>query len=365
MTLAVVAFLVAVAYVPGVPSSSLVGRWDVLLVGGAILMFRTRVVMTASHWMGLAFLAWCAAGLYWSYSPLDTLGALLHLVALAVVFCVAAETPSVEGVLSAYAAGIAVSAAFALVQFAGWQPVMNISDHPVGLFLSKNGIVEAALPVAVWALITKRWWYLWPALLCVMLSGSKEAVLMAVAAGAAWMIGGPHERTWESRAAGYAFALAGAGALTLVAVASLPESSTATLNERLAIWQASLSLWQLQPFGWGLGTYQHLLHQFEYAHDDYLQLLVETGPGVFLVSAILVLAVVRRGGVAERASLASLAAASLVWWPMLQPASGFLVALLAGHLVGDGARERRVEYDRRFLGRVGVPDARRPGTAHI
>jgi len=402
------AFLVAVAYVPGLPSATLVGRWWVAAIGAAILLLRTpRLRPTLAHWIGLAFIAWCAAGLIWTYSEWDTLGGLIHLLTLAGVFCVVAAAAAAEGegslsaatAMAAFGLGLVPSAVVAVGQQFGWQPVLNISDHPVGLFLSKNGATEAAVPMLVWFIVSRGGGAFvrrdesavpsnatWPrsamllvgaaALMLTALAQAKEAWLMLTAAALVVALHWARERDRTSyplshvRTTGVLAAAVGLTALALVVVATWPESSTASLNERLAIWQATLDAWALRPWGWGLGTYQWLLFDFEYAHDDFLQLLFETGPlGLALVVAFIAAVLVPRGhDLASKAALASLLASALVWWPLQSPASGFLVALLAGGLAGARARGRELEPAGRMAGGAGVRHwgiPRREGTVRV
>ena len=370
------AFLVAITYVPGVPSATLVGRWWAVAVGAALLLYRTpRLRPTPAHWIGAALLLWCAAGMFWSWSRWDTLGGLVHLLALAGVFCVAAEGEQSGGgtvaPMYAFGLGLVLSAVIAVGQQLGWQPVLNISDHPVGLFLSKNAATEAAVPVLVWLVVsvfeTKMWdWspnrvtgtllILIPsALAMVVLPHAAEAWLMVLAAGLVvcyrWAGHVDHDPpAGISCRLGVLLTGLGVTMLATVAVATWSESETHSLNERLAIWQATLASWWLYPVGYGLGTYQSLLGGFEYAHNDYLQLLFETGPGLVLVLAFFWTCFLARaaGGeqLASKAALASLLASALVWWPLQGPASGFLAMVLAGGLAGAGRQRYAAELER-------------------
>jgi hypothetical protein len=379
------AFLVAVTYIPGVPSATLVGRWWVMAIGAALLLYRTpRLCLTSAHWVGATLLLWCVASVLWSWSRWDTLGGLVHLLVLAGVFCVAAEREGLLSGMVAFGLGLVPSAAIAVGQQLGWQPVLNISDHPVGLFLSKNAATEAALPVLVW-LVTSifetrmRDWspervtgmvlLLPPVMLIALLPQAKETWLMMFGAVFAVVLywarecdrrefgGGGHYT------AGVLCIVVGLVILVVVVAATWPEESTWTFNERLAIWQVTLAAWWLSPvLGYGFGTFPALLNGLEYAHNDYLQFLFEIGPvGLALVVAFFITVLVPwRHDLASKVGLASLLVSALVWWPLQSPASGFLVALLAGDLVGAGRRARVHESESRATGGEGL----RPKRGH-
>ena len=350
-------FLVAALYVPLLPSATEVGRWGVMLIG-AVLILR-RSTMTGAHWAGLAFLAWSTIGLLWSFSPWDTLGGVLHLIVLALLFCVAAETASLDGALTGFGLGITVSALFSLSQWIGYQPLFHIQDHPAGLFLTKNAAVEAAAPVLVWAILTRRWWAIPGALITIVPSGAREVYLMLAGAGTYLLMRYAYRKPggtrWTALAAlGMVLSF---GALLIICVAAWSDAETVSINQRLEIWQVALAAWWLHPMGWGLNAFGSMFMSYGFAHNDYIQLLTETGPAVILVLAVFWCSLSERTeDFVAKACLASLLASALVWWPLQQPASAFLVAVLCGHLCG--LRVRIPQPGRRSMLHAGLWPAR-------
>lgn len=316
-------FLLMVAYVPMVPSSGNVGRWAVLSLGAALMIWTVRVRSTPAHWMLLGLLTWMALGLLWSVSPADTVGELFQWTVLAVMFLVAAETedlaPAVEGLL----AGVLVNAGFVGIQLSNIN-IVDAYQPNVGLFVSRNVSVEVGVVAAILALGYRLWWGLPAALTLVLAGGGLEGALMVLCAGAFLLL------TREALKLGslwYLVAAAWVGPLVLLAYFEAPH-----LTARLPIWQYVIEY--LQPFGYGLGSFGALRgHDFEFAHNEFLHYSFELGLGVLPLIGIMVYAFLA-SDVTGRVAVSALTAAMLVWFPLHHPATGLLFVLLAGHLCG-------------------------------
>ena len=86
-------------------------------------------------------------------------------------------------------------------------------------------------------------------------------------------------------------------------IPGLAEVLSAGEGSRPDLWAGSLKLVPVYPvFGAGLGGYESAFYQYknvlaefmvDYAHNDYLQLLIELGAVGFLIGAVLIAAIVR------------------------------------------------------------------------
>ena len=99
-----------------------------------------------------------ALGITLIASP-DRLGGLLemfHLLLFASIAAAAARLDSIDGIMTAFGWGIAVSSALCVAQVLGWSPVPQLYA-PAGLFGNRDFLAEAAAPVLIWAGMTRRW----------------------------------------------------------------------------------------------------------------------------------------------------------------------------------------------------------------
>jgi hypothetical protein len=187
MLLPVTLFAAMIAYLPGVVSSTVAGRWAVLSIGAAAMLasMRGKPLTGPAHGWALLLFVWCVLGLLWSVSSYDTLGELAHWVTLGALFLVASQyRDDPETLLSSLVMGLCVSVPFALLQYRGVlsfgfalpSPVVH-TDGPAGLFLSQNTMGEIAACILVWAIARKSWLLVPTPLLLVALSGSRGAVL--------------------------------------------------------------------------------------------------------------------------------------------------------------------------------------------
>lgn len=331
--LPVTAFLTATAYAPGLPSAANVGRWLVVGVGAAVMIWWVRLRPSPGHWMGFLLLAWMAMGIQWSISPADTLGELLQWCVLGAIFCIAAEVEDLTPAIRAFCWGITATVPLVIAQALGYQPVWNhMVVSPVGLFMTKNMLVEVAALAAVAALTYRLRWCLPGPAFCVGAAGGREGVLM-IGAGLA---------TWGFFALPRPGRIGAAALVVAAAVMTYPQLDFTHagprwtyMMDRFEIWQYTLDM--ITPLGWGLGSFGALT-TYEFAHSELLQYAYELGAGVLLLIGVFAHALSNNGP--ARPPLAALTAACLVWFPLHAPGPAMVGALLAGHLCGSRGRAR-------------------------
>jgi O-antigen ligase len=333
------AFLIASAYWPFWDGGAITPRWAIL-ASGVLLLWGTPVRVTTIHWLGAAFIVYAALSGLWAAQPWPWFRDLWYLVAMAGVFCVAAEQDDLTPAYIAFAVGVAISGFLALPEAQGWIDLPNI-NHPAGLFGNKNYLAETAVVALVAVLPQWRRWWMWPVYL-----GLAMAIALPRARGA--LLG------LDVVLIVYFFrhnAIAGAALLLATAAAgwlmlgepSHPEANLSnTFILRAAI--AWSTLMHATWFGHGLGQFftefplwtPHvtiLSQRPAEAHNEVINVIAELGlPGVVLWLAFFAVVLWRAAG-CVRLALLALLAISLTSFPLHLPATGFMVALLAADAV--------------------------------
>lgn len=281
------AFLLSVAFWPGIAGAATSPRWAVAALG----LFYLRLAPAL-------FAAWC-------FVKLD-FDAAVHWAILAALLSFGMSFKfdwHLEPLVKAFAVGVGVSSLLAVCQALGWSPVDQIIP-PAGLFLNKNVMGETACLTIILAFRLEIWPYAALALPALVLSGCRSA-WAAIAVATLW------SAPWRLKLV----------ALACCAAFLASHPSTASLSQRFDMWSAvvpSLDLWgngsYLQTMPYGVET--HL-------HNDWLQLVYELG-----VAGLIPLALVAAVPSAFGAAVVVLASFG---FPLQMPATAALVAVVIGH----------------------------------
>ena len=231
--------------------------------------------------------------------------------------------------LKGLALGLSVSAVVAVFQVFGYHPVITfLSISSPGLLYNPIAAGEACALVIIGLAAYRLWWFIPGPALALALSHSRGAWL-ACAVGLAAI--------WVRRPLYLAIGImAGALAFTI----HLGSSD----EQRIQIWSVAWAM--LSPFGLGSGMFFDIFYLTpngviypEYAHNDFLQLLVEYGIGATPLFALAAFALSRRS-----APLWPLFVAFLVMglysFPFYSPFTLFLGAAAAGGLARDWSLSR-------------------------
>lgn len=344
-------FLIAVAFVPGIPSYESAGRWAVIAIGGAVLLWRVRVYNGPGHLLGMFLVAYCAESVLWSATPLDTLGQTFQLICLGTVFCVAAYEKDLASTFDALALGLIPSLVVGVFQYFGYAPVRAYTINVPGLFLSSNYMATIAAVSVLGSLAYKRYWYAVPGVLLVVMNPSREAYVALAIVMYLWMF---QRLPFHSRVS---FVIGTFGVLVLGYVFLLYDfnhaggwSRLSSVNDRLVFWQLGLA--NITPLGYGLGSSVELWPQFEHFHNEYIEYAFELGFGAFAALGVITYALCSRNKV--RWAFIGLLVTAAFNFNFHEPMCAYLVAVMAGFLVGDCDRSLGLQPVRRVIARLSL-----------
>lgn len=315
------AFLIAVAYVPGWTGVSIPTGWAAMsLTLPWVAWGRTRT--PPLHWLGAAFLLYAFVSIAWAPRADDAINELWHLSILAFAFLLGSRV-DVAPIWRGLAIGCGVSSAVALVQWWGgieWQ-ILPTSDwaKPPGLFYN-NAVAGAVAAIVVIANRQSLWaWAGLPLLLLSQSRGAWLAVAATIFLTSRWL---------------------GRIALVLAAVPLLiyywPHLHTDTDGIRYAIWFNIAE--RLTWFGHGAGSLMSVfasdhgqLFHIEHAHNDYLSLAFTYGSGALPFFALVVVLLTQRHH-REWPVLVCCSILASYFWILSSPVPAFAFAVAAGRI---------------------------------
>lgn len=355
----VLAFAVAVTFIPWIGGIAHAPRWAVLSVFVPVLLCLRSVhpnKLTAGHLFGGLFIAWAAAGLTWTSGIYDGIDLVWRLCVLAGVFALGARCEDLTKVWTGFAIGMALNSLLAVLQWYGpWEAVRDAIPQgpmPAGTFLNKNYLAEPAALALVAMLACRRWWIAAALVPAVWLPGTRGAFLAVAVAMLAWLW------AWDRKVTLLIVLVA-----AMVGVAAMPHLipdgvAAASVSQRFAIWKDTLEAMTI--WGHGTGSYftSYAAHSPDFnllrsrpshAHNDILELFYELGPGALLACAFLI-ECLRGTAKVERLVLLAFLTESMFAFPLHNPATAFCMALAAGQLSRSGVPVR--DLVARWRGRI-------------
>lgn len=340
------AFLVAVAFIPGILDPGTVPRWAVMAAGAPLLlMMRSERLPAPLGGWGVVVLVSLYTGLAWTPDLLTGLDELSRLLILALVFCLGASLDDLDDAWKGLCVGVTVSAVIAIAQAYGWK-YFDQASGPAGLFMNKNVLAEAGL-VALIASRGRGWLAVGP-VVAILIGGSRSVfgVMLVLAAIQLW----PRRRV----------AAVLVGMIPAVTLAFVAIRGSSSLIERFGIWRDALK-GGAALFGNGIGSFITAFPWAEHAHSEPLQLAYEHG--VFAIPLVWLLWILWRtdGDPTDRIVLAGVVLCGLLAFPFRMPLTAFALALAAGHLARHWHLVRSGADDLRTA--RGVPYGRYPDTA--
>lgn len=318
----VLGFLVTVGYLP-LPDGAHAGRWAALSILVPLLLF---VRQFRGILFPFLFPIMMAASLAWSPTPWTGLDQLWHFALAAAVVAIA---PPLEAVLLGAGAGLAVNAAVALAQAAGFSPVEAATGN-AGLFMNSNAQAEAIVLVVVGlagqirtnadlSAFVRLCAFAGVISVPLALPPLPRGALVALAVAATLAL----PRLYRIAA----FALAGLLAFILITPERVP-----AVAARAGLWldvAERLTFW-----GQGLGGFAYFFPYWQYAHNDAIQIAHDLGvPGLVAFASVVAFCLWRGTGSA-RAVLVAFVVEGAFSFPLYQPTTLFLAACAVGSILG-------------------------------
>jgi len=319
-----IGFLSTAAYWPAITGAAINTVWVALSFALPFALWRGTAHPVPTNFCALAFIGIAFAGV--AAPTLAAVEAAWHYgcIILTCALGLSGRGDFFANIVRGAIAGLSVSLIVALFHLHGTPIVPQQNGYlPAGLFVNPNffGVVAALLAVASFAVLDWRWAVV--PFICVVLSGSRTAVLLLAVAGLHWL--------WQNHWRLFMWAMVAAMVIVPIAIAANP----GTVAERLDLWHATVL--QLTWLGHGLGAAPDFVEGIriaQHAHNAALQLVFEVG--IFAVP--LLFACVRIG---LRTPIALCALFCIVTMEALQqPSVAFLCALFVGHALSgkDGLR---------------------------
>lgn len=337
--MAVLSFLAAAVYWPGVAGAATSSRWALLALVVPWLVREQR--MTAAHMAGGAFLLWAAVTLIWASNRYDGINSIFILLTLSACFSLGVHQDSLRRMWIGAGLGLGLSAVIIALDYF---MVLSFMPGPAlgGLFVNRNFFAEAAALVLI-AAVAERIWWLIPLLLPAMLMTESRGAALSLAVALAVYF----RQQWR--------VVLPIAVIAAVAIAAFSFKVDHSASERLVIWHSTVN--GLTFFGHGLGSFWSAYPQFdlrtvindtpEQAHNELLTIAFELGfVGVLLALAF---AAALAGPIdTARLVLIGIAVQSITQFPLHLPTTAFLGMVAAGHAV------RRAPLLRDFVDRCRI-----------
>ncbi len=339
------------------------GRWGLLALCAATLMFRTELPKAA--WAVLAYLAVMT---WWGPVWYEAVNLYIHAAFFVVLYCYAATLPDLRKIAIGVALGMTVNSAAALAQIlVGWNGVPEITPGS-GLYFNRNIASETAA-MAVALAVGYRLWWLVPGILPTLALGGRIPVLALGVAGAIAI----YQRSRFLAALSVLFPI-------LIAVAWLQSHGDSavtagvldTLKQRAGTWYDAAHGFTVLGQGLGSWIINFPLYQtssstlelrWENAHNDTVQLLFELGVGGAVLVAIFLLRMATSERRPEFYALLVFLIESCFEFPLYQPVTGGLAMVCAGFLFSRGVPLHRLLVRLGLSIRSGYAHAR--GAVHL
>jgi hypothetical protein len=334
-----VAFGVAVVFLPNTVDGATAPRWALMGVGTALVcLWMKELKLTWGHVLGLVFALFAFSHMH---SHPDSWQAGAQLAILSMVF-VSGQTWSPR-VFDWFGYGLLASSAAVILQFGGF-PLFIETASPSGLFLNRNLLGEIAALMLIAALWRHRWW---------LAAGIAPSLILAQSRGA-YLSFGVMLLLWQFTVRPKVCIFL-AGIITVgIGYLAFAQSRLSAVTERVGIWLDTLH--NIGWFGHGLGSYYQLYPliktqgdildgRAEHAHNDFLEIAFELGPmGLALFVGVVVVALCARSGAQTqlfRLVLVGGLVQAVFSFPFHMPATGFILAGCMGWLV---AQQRGLRF---------------------
>lgn len=334
MLVGVYAFLVMAAFIPATPDAATMPRWAIIALAPAITLWLPPSRLTVPHLAGFVALSWAFVSLFWSANSYDGAGEFIKLCLLGAVFGIGMRAPSLKPVYIGAALGLWVSAFVVLLERYGQIYVEPHVMQYAGLFINPNLLAEVSALVILGLVIERCWWPIIGLVPCIIIPDSRGPLLALAGIGiiALW------------RKSKLLMLIAGITVACLLAWWSFKTGKYISTVQRFGLLQDNLRC--LNIWGYGLGSYDTVFpycsntsinlffQRAEQAHNDYLQWLIELGPGAVFLFGFVAMCLWRSVN-PQRYVIYCFLMEAAVGFPSYMPATAFIAALVLGYLCRD------------------------------
>lgn len=343
-----IAFLSASAFAPWLMDSASGPRWAVLSLC-FLLAGLSDWKWTVVHRLGLLWLGLIALSAAWAISYQEVILDFWHWAILGAAFCLGSslDAKAMRLPLMAWAVAVGLQGPLAAVQLALGKDALFIEGiNPSGFFVNKNFLSEAGLIASVIALQCRTWWLLPFTLMALIVPSSKAAIAMAVVMGIPMLWPMLKHRILRGGLIVGALGVAG----VVVYALTYKEWGLTSMADRLSFWANALAMFADNPWGVGAGNFWQnypLYHDAilstgadaytiqqrpDHAHNEAINILAEMGIQGILVFGAMAAATVWRADRTWLPVLVAIAGIGMFSFPLSLPSTGFIAALVLGHL---------------------------------
>jgi hypothetical protein len=320
------AFLIPIAYIPGITGAAIATGWSVLSCVLPVITWREGAKQSSPVFIlcGMTFFLYACWSLDWVDNPWTGLSTIWQYAILAGVFYAGTQLADLRKVTIGLAIGFGVSSVVSIAQALGLDWIIEyVPCRPSGLTFNPEILGEGCALTILLCLSYRFWWLVTLLAPGLVLSQSRAAIL-ALAVGLTLQYCRPQRGS-----------LWAACPMTWVALA---QHDTAD-DFRWLVWRVLYHF--LNFWGHGAGSIEAVLIHFKgnyyapaYAHNEFLDLTYQYGVGAIPAIAILLLPATSIRSSAWPCYVGFLIC-SLFSFPLHCPPLAFTGLLVAGHLSRD------------------------------
>lgn len=335
----IVAFLIFIAFWPGVAQCATTPRWALAAILSALALHHLKTYREMDGWalwFALLLLIYAGASVAWAPNRYDALHAFALLFIMALAFLYGARVRLLS-IIEGAAIALTAMLPICIAQAYGWEGIEQ-SIAPAGLFFARTILAETTALILVACIAYGRWWFVPIGLMslgltCLSdgLTSLPRAALLAVGIGALTAI--PFRFAWV-----LAFC---AGLIAFGAVGSgLVHIRLDTISQRSMIWRDAIdhvTFWGNGIGSWSGSSIDTLRTRTTEVHNEFIQVAYELGVfGLILLMALIAIAL--RSWTRDTPILLALLVLATFSFPLHMPATAWFGALLLGFMVSGGSR---------------------------
>lgn len=266
------AFILSVIFVAGWTGATIQTGWAFMSLTLPFMIWRGPALPWPLQTLGLLAVTYAIASVSWADTPVFAIYGLWLHACVALAFIYGYKLTSLDATMRGFALGFSISSLLCIAQWLGWNPIVQFLDaKPAGLFFNPSLAGLGFGLIILWLMLRRQWLYI-PALLPGLALNDTRSIWVGLA-GTAWVWAVTKHRYMAFTAIPIAVALA---------LYILNPSTNDSI--RVQLWSVIYN--QLTWLGHGPGIMIYALTKIngsffrpEYAHNEYLNLIIQYGIG--------------------------------------------------------------------------------------